>query len=160
RIDRLEAAREPVRGLGTTAGEAFTRLHGAALVDEVRLFDQLDVVAAFERRDVEQPQFRIVGRRLPVLAAEMRWAQLLTLRLGASAMAVRVVNLHAAGGMVVERPTGFGIEARRPIQLVDILLAGNERAVGAVERIEEAVARRVDNELAILAIDLGVDDRV
>src|SRR5262249_53221647 len=48
----------------------------------------------------------------------------------------------------------------RPGQLIDVLLAGHERAVDAVERIVETIARDVDDELAILAVDLGVDDRV
>ena len=63
-------------------------------------------------------------------------------------------------GIVVERPAGLGVEAGRPVQLVDILLAGDERAVGAVERVEEAVARGMHHQLAVLAVDLGVDDRV
>ena len=80
--------------------------------------------------------------------------------LAAGAVAAGVVGLDVAGGIVVERPAGLGVEARCPVQLVDILLAGDERAVDAVERIEEAVARGVHHELAVLAVHLGVDDRV
>jgi len=40
------------------------------------------------------------------------------------------------------------------------LLAGDERAVDAVERVEIAVARRMDDELAVFAVDLRIDDRV
>jgi hypothetical protein len=40
------------------------------------------------------------------------------------------------------------------------LLAGDERAVGAVERVEIAVAGGMDDKLAVLAADLGIDDRV
>jgi hypothetical protein len=40
------------------------------------------------------------------------------------------------------------------------LLAGDERAIDAVERVEIAVARRMDDELAVFAVDLRIDDRV
>jgi hypothetical protein len=40
------------------------------------------------------------------------------------------------------------------------LLSKHERAVDAVERVLEAVARRVHDELAVFAVNLGVDDRV
>src|SRR5262249_30669122 len=36
----------------------------------------------------------------------------------------------------------------------------DERAVGAIERVKEPIARRMDDKLAVLAVDLGVDDRV
>src|SRR4029077_3053892 len=70
------------------------------------------------------------------------------------------VVLNVASGVVVERVASFRIEAGGPVQLIDILAAGNERTVDAVERVEEAIARGMDHELAVLAIDLGVDDRV
>src|SRR5262249_31727841 len=41
---------------------------------------------------------------------------------------------------------------------IDILLAGDEGAVDAVKHIVEAIARPMHNELAILAVDLGIDD--
>src|SRR5262249_27473160 len=41
RIDRLEAALEPVRPLRPPAGEAVARLHRAALIREVLLLDSL-----------------------------------------------------------------------------------------------------------------------
>src|SRR5712672_3572784 len=75
-------------------------------------------------------------------------------------MAAWNVLLDVLGRIVVERAAGFRVEARRPGEFVDILLAGDERAVGAVERIEEAVARGMHDELAVLAVDFGVDDRV
>src|SRR5262249_31609750 len=72
----------------------------------------------------------------------------------------RRVFLHVGVGIVVERPPGLRIEPGRPVELIDVLLAGHERAVGAVERVVEAVARGVHHELAVLAVDFGVDDRV
>src|SRR5262249_35549128 len=159
-INRLEAAVETLGGFLTAAGEAFARLDRAALVDEVLLLDRLEIVAALDRRNVEQLELGIVGGGLPVLAAEVRRAQPFALGLGTGAVAARRIFLHVGVRVVVERPAGLGIEARRPVQLVDVLLAEHERAVGAVERVVETVARRVHHELAILAVDLGVDDRV
>src|SRR5262245_27824572 len=102
----------------------------------------------------------MIGAGLPVLAAEMRGAQPPALRLGAAAVAAGRIFLHVGVGIVVERQAGFRVEPGRPVQVIDVLLAQDERAVGAVERVVEAVARSVHNELAILAIDLGVDDRM
>src|SRR6266436_6169116 len=160
RIDRFDAAVETVRSLRSAAGEAVARLGRAALVRHVLLLDGLDVVAAFNRGNVDEAEFRIVGARLPVLAAGNRRAQFFAFRLGAGAVAALVVNLHIGVWVVIERPAGLRIETGRPVQLVDILLAGNERSVDTVERVEETIARRMNNELAVLAVDLGVDDRV
>src|SRR6266576_4194689 len=75
-------------------------------------------------------------------------------------MTARSVLLDVLGRIVVERTAGFRVETRRPGDFVDILLAGDERAVPAVECIEASVARCMHHELAILAVDFGVDDRV
>ena len=160
RIERLDAAVEPLGRLAGAAGKPLAPFHRAALVLEVLLLDRLDRVAAFDRRDVEQPELGIVGAGLPVLAAVVRRAQAVALRLGARAMAARCVFLDVGIGIVVERPAGLGIEAGRPVQLVDILLAEDEGAVGAVERVVEAVARGMHDQLAVLAVHLGVDDLV
>src|SRR5215813_1383419 len=73
-------------------------------------------------------------------------------------MAAHGVGLHVFGRIVVERLAGLRVETGRPGHVVGVLLAEHERAVGAVERIVEAVAGDVDDELTILAVDLGVDD--
>src|SRR2546423_6914209 len=75
-------------------------------------------------------------------------------------MAANGVFLHVLGRIVIERTAGLGIEAGGPVQLIDVLLAGDERAIDPVERVEEPVAGGVHHQLAIFAIDLGVDDRV
>jgi hypothetical protein len=75
-------------------------------------------------------------------------------------MASRRIDLHIDIGIVIERLAGLRVEAGCPVQCVDILLAGNKGAIGAVKHIEEAIARGMHDELAILAVDLGVDDRV
>jgi len=69
RIDGLEAAIAAFGVLGAAAGKALARLDGATLVGEILLFDRLDDVAAFDRRDVEQAELGIVGGGFPVLAA-------------------------------------------------------------------------------------------
>src|SRR5215471_9212694 len=83
RVDRLEAAIEAFLDLRATAAEALPRLYGAALVNEVLLLDGLDVVAAFDGRNIEQAELRIVGGRLPVLTAGVGGAELLPLWFGA-----------------------------------------------------------------------------
>jgi hypothetical protein len=65
-----------------------------------------------------------------------------------------LVFLHIGVGIVVERLAGLGIEAGRPVQLIDILLAEHEQAAGAVERVVEAVARRARPACG-LSVDLA-----
>ncbi len=74
RVDSLEAAIERNRPLGSAAGEPFAEFRCTALVLHILLFDRPDVIAAFDRRNVEQAELRIVGRGLPVLAALDRGA--------------------------------------------------------------------------------------
>src|SRR5262249_23556911 len=155
-IERLEAAGQAFLGPRAAAREALAWLDRAALVDEVLLLSREDLVAAFDPRNVEQSQLRIVGARLPVLAAGMSRAKRIAVRVGAVAVTAQGVFLHILGGIIVERTAGLRVEAGRPVELVDVLLAVDERAVDAVERIEEPVARRVHDQLAVLAIDLGV----
>src|SRR4051794_7380505 len=160
RIECFETAVEAFGRLAGAAREPLARFDRATLVDKVLLLHGLDGVAALDRGNVEQIELGIVGAGLPVLAAVMRRAQAVAGGLGPRAVAARRVFLHVGVGIVVERPAGLGIEAGRPVQLIDVLLAGDKGAVGAVERIVEAVARGVDHELAVFAVHLGVDDRV
>ena len=50
----------------------------------------------------------------------------ITFWLGGRAVAARRILLYVLGRIVVEWPAGLGIEPRRPGQLVDVLLAGDE----------------------------------
>src|SRR5215471_6380993 len=109
---------------------------------------------------LEKAEFGIVGGRLPILAAEVRRAGAFGEWLSPRGVGAGYVYLHVLGRIVVERQPSFGVQAACPVELVDILFAGHERSVGTVESIEEAVAGRMDHELAILAVDLGIDDRV
>src|SRR5207302_10864007 len=104
--------------LGAAAGEAVARLQRAALVGEVLLLDSLQEIAAFLGRNIEQAELRIVGRGLPVLAAEVRRAQACAFRIGARAVTAWIILLDILGGIIVDRPAGLRIEAGRPVQLV------------------------------------------
>src|SRR5882757_2554717 len=90
----------------------------------------------------------------------MSGTKLIALGLGAATVGALGIDLDVRVGIVVERLAGLGVETRRPVHLVGVLLAGDERAVGAVERVEIAVAGGMDDKLAVLAADLGIDDRV
>src|SRR5215813_2417306 len=159
RVDRLEAAVAALTGLGFAAAEALTRLQRAALIHEALLFDGLDDIAALDRGDEQKIELWMVGARRPVLATGVRRAGF-ALGTGARAVAAFGVGLNILARIVVERLAGFRVEAGRPGHVVGILLAQHERAVQAVERVIEAVARYMHDELALLAVDLGVDNRV
>src|SRR6267154_5502129 len=90
----------------------------------------------------------------------MSGTKLIALGLGAAAVGALGIDLDVRIGIVVERLAGLGVKARRPVHLVGVLLASDERAVGAVERVEIAVAGGMNHKLAVLAADLGIDDRV
>src|SRR6266446_4915763 len=90
----------------------------------------------------------------------MSGTKLIALGLGAAAVGALGIDLDVRVGIVVERLASLGVETRRPVHLVGVLLASDERAVGAVERVEIAVAGGMDDKLAVLAADLGIDDRV
>src|SRR5262249_6162814 len=129
RIDRLDAAAQALGRPGTAASEAIARLGRAALVNEVLLLYRGDVIAALLDRHIEQTELRIIRAGLPVLAAEVRWTEPVALRPCARAMAARGVFLDVLSRIVIERAASFRIETGRPIELVDVLLAGDERAV-------------------------------
>ena len=54
----------------------------------------------------------------------------------------------------------FGSMPLGPVQIVDVLLGLDELAVGAIERVEEAVAPEVADDLALLAVDRRVVEHV
>src|SRR5882672_3422311 len=86
----------------------------------------------------------------------MSGTKLIALGLGAAAVGALGIDLDVRVGIVVERLAGLGVETRRPVHLVGVLLAGDERAVGAVKRVEIAVAGGMDDKLAVLAADLAL----
>src|SRR5262249_23543157 len=82
------------------------------------------------------------------------------LRLAGAGGGPLLIDRDIGLGFVVGGPAGLGVKPGRPVHVIGVLLAGDERAVGAVERVEIAVAGGVDDKLAVLAVHLGVDDRV
>ena len=73
---------------------------------------------------------------------------------------LRDVVLHVELGIVFDRLAGLGIEPLGPVQIVHVLAALDEAAVGAIERVEEAVAPEMADDLAGLAVDRGVVEHV
>ena len=70
------------------------------------------------------------------------------------------VLLNVELRIVVERLAGLGIDALGPVQIVDVLAALDEAAVGAIERVEEPVASEMGDRLAVLTVDRGVVQQV
>ena len=71
-----------------------------------------------------------------------------------------IVDLHVELRIVVERLAGPRIETLGPVQIVDVLAALEELAVGAIERVVEAVAREVADDLPAAAVDRRVVQHV
>jgi hypothetical protein len=133
---RLNVARGGIQGFKSameagikfewSASEAFACFDGATLVVTVLLNDRLDVIAALDRGDVDEPKLRIICAGLPVLTAGDRSSEPIAHRSRPRAMAARHIDLHIRIRIVVQRLPGFGVKARRPVQLIDILLASDE----------------------------------
>ena len=103
--------------------------------------------AAFGADAVGDLLDRIVGGRLVRDAAVPGRAGALH-AVAAQRARLRHVVLHVELGIVFDRLAGLGIEALGPVQVVHVLAALDEAAVGAVERVEEAVAPEMADDLA------------
>src|SRR5262249_46858331 len=115
-----------------------------------------DVGAAFVASDVHEPRLLTEGGWPEVGAAvHVRTGALHDL--GATLPREREI-LHVLGGIVVDRLAGLRIDALGPGDLGGILHGFQELAVLPVERVVEAVAVGMDEELAVLAAELAVDD--
>jgi len=123
-------------------------IHGELAPREVRIVDVREHQVV--RGDVGEPRDRAEGHRLPVVAAER--AGLLDRRL-----AGRIETRRR----VFDGAPRLGIDARRPGH-VDVVLRRDELAVLAVEHVEEAVLRRLHQDLAhvVADLDVGEDDRL
>src|SRR5713101_3073028 len=116
-----------------------------------------DIGAAFEFRDVEQLGLLAVGGGPEIVAT--RYSRAYAGRLGAGKnLCHRVgVGLQLLGGVVVDGFAGLGIDALGPGYARHILGGLQELPVLPVKRIMETVACRMGKELAVLAVDLAVD---
>src|SRR5262245_57813312 len=136
----------------TRAAAIETALHVRAGVDR-------DGAATFIGRDVEVAGLAAVGRRPEVSAAGDGRADLAR-RLVREYLGAEGVGLHILARIVVDRFTGLRIDAFGPVYDLDVLRRLQELAVEAIEHVVEAVAAGMRNDLAVLAVDLGVDQDV
>src|SRR5215470_6849572 len=119
-----------------------------------------DVGAAFEFRDVDELGLLAVGGRPEIVAAGHSRAYAGRLGAGQNLRHRVGVGLQLLGGVVVDGFAGLGVDALGPGYARHILGGFQELAVQPVERIMETVARRVGEKLAILAVDLAVNQDV
>ena len=98
---------------------------------------------------------RVEGERLVRHAAMPRRARAL-LAVAAQRPRLGVVDLHVELRVVLVGFPGLRVDALGPVQIVDVLFGLDEAAVGAVDRIEEAVAPEVAHHLALLPVDRRV----
>ncbi len=68
--------------------------------------------------------------------------------------------LHLFRRIVFDGLTGFRIDALGPVQILDVLRGTDERAVGTVERVEEAIAAKMTQHFPRLAVDRDVVDHL
>ncbi len=128
----------------------------AELAFHVRGGVRHDVGAAFVAGDVEQPG-PLAERRRPEIGAAMHVGAGVLHHVAATVPRQRVI-LDVLARIIVDRLAGLGIDALGPGDLGGILHGLEELAVLPVERVMESVAIGVDEELAILAVHLAVDD--
>src|SRR5262249_53512763 len=115
-----------------------------------------DIGTAFIAGDVDELGPLAVGRRPEVGAAVHVGAGVLE-DVGAALPLDREI-LHVLARIIVDRLAGLGIDAFGPGHLIGVLRRLEELAVLAIECVVEAVAVGVDEKLAIVAVDLAVDD--
>ena len=115
-----------------------------------------DVGAAFVAGDVEEPGAGAVGVR-PEIGAAMDVRAGVLDHVGVALPVVRI-GLHVLAGVVVDRLAALGIDALGPGHLGAVLHRLEELAVEAIDGVVEAVAVGMHDELAVLAVDLAVDD--
>ena len=70
------------------------------------------------------------------------------------------IFLHFKARVVFHGLAGLGVQALRPVQVVDVFGPLDEAAVEPVQRIKETVAAKVADHLAVLALDHGVVDHM
>ncbi len=116
-----------------------------------------DVGTALELGDVDHAGLAAVGRRPIVGAAGVVRADVAA-RLVVVDVAALGIDLQVAGRVVVDRLAGLGVDALGPGDLAHVLDRLDELAVQPVEHVIEAVAARMGDDPAILAVHLGVDE--
>src|SRR5262249_30626413 len=115
-----------------------------------------DIGAALVAGDVNELGLLAIGWR-PEVGATVHVRAGVLQDVGAALPLDREV-LHVLARIVVDRLAGLGIDALRPGHLVGILRRLQELAILPIQRVVEAIAIGVNEKLAIVAVDLAVDD--
>src|SRR5262245_26309179 len=118
-----------------------------------------DVGVALDAWDVDQRGPAAVGSRPVVVAAGGVGAHFAGVLVVVGVRAFRV-DLQVLRRIIIDRLTGLRIDALGPGHLLDVLHRLDELAAGAIERVVEAVAAGVRDDLAVLAVHLGVNQDV
>src|SRR5262245_60269462 len=115
--------------------------------------------AAFVARNVDQLGLLAVRRGPVVVAAGSIRADAAGALVGIDVRTLGI-DLVVLARIVVDRLAGFGIDALGPGDFLDVLHRLDELAAAAVERVIVAVAAGMRDDLAVLAVHLGVDKDV
>src|SRR6516225_6607596 len=108
--------------------------------------------AAFRPDSVGNVLLRVVGGRLMGDAAVPGRAGALH-GIAPQGARLRHIGLHVEARIVFDGLAGLGIKPLGPVEVVGVLAAFDEAAIGPVERIEKAVAGEMAYHLAPLAVD-------
>src|SRR5215469_12226393 len=100
-----------------------------------------------------------VGRREEIDAARHVWARQ-ERSLFAPRRLADLVGLEILFGVVLDRLAGLGIDAVGPVDLLSVLRRREELPVVAIQGVEKTVAAEMRNDIAIFAVDLGVDQLI
>ena len=114
----------------------------------------VDLVAGRHRRDVEELGPLAVGRRPEIVAAAHATGTASWCGRSSVWFCMPGIDLDVLAGIVVDRLAGLLVDALGPVDRVQIGLGQHGLPVVALERVEEAVARRMGDQLARLAVDL------
>src|SRR5262249_57841816 len=114
---------------------------------------------ALVARNVDQLGLLAVGRRPIVVAAG-------GVRADAAGALVGIdlrpfgIDLEVLARIILDRLAGLGVDTLGPGHFLDVLHRLDELAVATIEGVVEAVAAGMRDDLAVLAIHLGVGEDV
>src|SRR5262249_44492416 len=132
--------------------------HGIANLD-AELGVLRDLCAGGERRNVDELGLLAVGGWPVIVAAGRGRAHLLGLR-ARHRRGSPGIDLDILARVVIDRLASLRIDALGPVDVLEVGLDHEGLPVAALHGVEEAVARRVRDQLAVLAGDLAVDQNV
>src|SRR6516164_5322234 len=70
------------------------------------------------------------------------------------------ILLQLLRGIILDRLAGLGIDTFGPVHILGVLRRADERAVGAIQCVEKAVAAEMAQHFARLAVDRHVIDHL